>query len=128
MVKRFLESDAATVDAVAKSGELAVRIRDALMEGDLELVGALIGEDWQARRAMAPAVSSPELEALMGACIGAGASSARVCGAGGGGCMLVNCPPGTRDDVEAAVRKAGGSVLDYAPVDHGMRLLLSEED
>ena len=127
VVKRFIEDDPQTVAAVEKSGRTAVAIRDALVASDLDRVATLIGEDWQARREMAPAVSSPELEALTTAASEGGASSARVCGAGGGGCMILAVPDGKRQAVTDAVVEAGGSVLPYKLAPRGLELVIDGE-
>ncbi len=124
VVRRFLEGDETTKAALARSGRTAVAIRNAIVEGDLERVAELVGEDWQARREMAPAVSSPELEAIISAARGAGASSAKVCGAGGGGCMIVAVPDGKRKAIGNAIEEAGGSILDYHLVDDGLELVV----
>lgn len=122
VVKRFLDHDAGTRDALERSGRTAVRLRDALVAGDLDRVAVLMGEDWAARRDMAPAVSSPELVSIIGAAEGAGALAAKVCGAGGGGCMVIAVPDGKRGPVIEAIQSAGGSVLDYHLVDRGLEL------
>jgi D-glycero-alpha-D-manno-heptose-7-phosphate kinase len=122
VVRRFLEKDAGTRDALERSGRTAVRLRDALVAGDLDRVAVLMGEDWAARRDMAPGVSSPELLSIIDAAESAGAISAKVCGAGGGGCMVVAVPEAKRDSVIAAIRSAGGSLLDYHLVERGLEL------
>lgn len=122
VVKRFLEKDARTREALERSGRTAVRLRDALVAGDLDRVAVLMGEDWAARRDMAPAVSSPELLAIIGAAEHAGATAAKVCGAGGGGCMVIAVPEVKRAAVIDAIGSAGGSLLDYHLVDHGLEL------
>jgi D-glycero-alpha-D-manno-heptose-7-phosphate kinase len=126
VVRRFLDGDKDTRRAVEKSGRTAVAVRNALVAGDLDRVAVLIGEDWEARREMAPAVSSPELEAIIASARKAGALSAKVCGAGGGGCMVVGVPDGKRALVEEAIRAAGGSVLPYHLVERGLSLVLDD--
>ncbi len=126
VVRRFLEGDPGTRRAVEKSGRTAVAVRNALAAGDLERVAVLIGEDWDARREMAPAVSSPELESIIAAARNAGAIGTKVCGAGGGGCMVVGVPDGKRSAVEEAIRGAGGSILPYRLVDRGLSLIAEE--
>jgi D-glycero-alpha-D-manno-heptose-7-phosphate kinase len=126
VVKRFLEGDPGTRRALEKSGRTAVAVRNALVAEDLERVATLVGEDWDARREMAPAVSSPELEAIIAAARKAGALSAKVCGAGGGGCMVIAVPDGKRAVVEEAVRAAGGSILPYRLVEQGLSLVLDD--
>jgi len=125
VVKRFLENDPTTVAAVEKSARTAVAVRDALAASDLDRVSTLIGEDWQARCDMAPAVSSPELEGIIASARDAGASAARVCGAGGGGCVLLAAPDGRHQGIADAVRRAGGSLLDYELAPRGLELVLA---
>ncbi len=124
VVKRFFESDPTTTAAVERSGRTAAEVRDALVDGDLDRVAVLIGKDWQARREMAPAVSSPELETIIAAAREAGATAEKVCGAGGGGCMILAVPGGKRPAVSAAVVEAGGSVLDYNVAPRGLELMI----
>ncbi len=126
VVKRFIEDDRQTVAAVERSGRTAVAIRDALVAADLDSVAELIGDDWQARREMAPAVSSPELEEIIAAAREGGASAARVCGAGGGGCMILAVPDGKRASVAASVVEAGGSVLEYNLAPRGLELIFDD--
>jgi len=128
VVRRFLEGDKGTRRALEKSGRTAVAVRNALVAGDLDRVAILIGEDWEARREMAPAVSSPELEAIIASARKAGALSAKVCGAGGGGCMVVGVPDGKRPAVEEAIRTKGGSVLPYHLAERGLSLVLDDPD
>jgi D-glycero-alpha-D-manno-heptose-7-phosphate kinase len=124
VVRRFLEGEPKTKAALSRSGHTAVAVRDSIVKGDLERVARLVGDDWQARREMAPAVSSPELEAIISAAGNAGATSAKVCGAGGGGCMILAVADGKRQAVASAVRAAGGSILDYHLVDGGLELVM----
>lgn len=124
VVKRFIDGDPQTVSAVERSGRTAVAIRNALVASDLARVGELIGQDWQARREMAPAVSSPELEELITAATEGGATAAKVCGAGGGGCMILAAPAGKRRSIANAVVEAGGTILDYHVAPQGLELVV----
>ena len=115
VVKRFIEGDPTTVAAVERS-----------VASDLNRVATLIGVDWQARCEMAPAVSSPELEELIAAAHEGGATAAKVCGAGGGGCMILAVPGGEQKKVADAIVEAGGSVLEYNLAPRGLELLIEE--
>ncbi len=96
VVKRALEGERETRQALAAIGRLAATMRNALAACDLETVAKLVGEEWETRRRLAPAVSSPELERLLAAAIGAGADCGKACGAGGGGCLLIAVKPPRR--------------------------------
>jgi D-glycero-alpha-D-manno-heptose-7-phosphate kinase len=125
VVKRFLDGDPTTREALELIGGVAVRMRRAVTDNDLDLVAALIGEEWEARRRLAPAVSSPELERLLTAAMRAGADSGKACGAGGGGCLLVAAQPDERRQVEEAIRAAGGSLVAFHVDEQGLQLISS---
>lgn len=122
VIKRFLDGDAGTRKAFEIIGGIACRMRDAVAERDLDRVAELIGEEWEARRRLAPAVSSPELERILDAALEAGADSGKACGAGGGGCLLVASKPANRPRVEEAIRAAGGSLVAFHVDTEGLQM------
>ena len=122
VVKRFLDGDTTTRQAFETIGSIAVRMREALANEDLEQVAELVGEEWQARQQLAPAVSSPEVERILSAALQAGADSGKACGAGGGGCLLIAARPDVREPVEDAIRAAGGSLVAFHVDTQGLRL------
>src|SRR5207249_10792501 len=50
----------------------------------------------------------------------AGAWAGKVCGAGGGGCIVFLLPPDRRPDVRAALGGVAGRILEATPVAHGL--------
>jgi D-glycero-alpha-D-manno-heptose-7-phosphate kinase len=127
VVKRFLDGDGSTREALGAIGRIAVRMRDAVLEGDLEEAAFLLGEEWEARRQLAPEVSSPETERILDAAFSAGATSGKVCGAGGGGCLLIATRPVNRSDVETAIRETGGSTIDYHVAQQGFEIIPDDD-
>jgi D-glycero-alpha-D-manno-heptose-7-phosphate kinase len=81
-------------------------MREALVTHRYVDVAPLMAAEWEARKRLAPGVTSPEIDRIAAAAQGAG-GAAKVCGAGGGGMVAVWAPPGRRDGVEAAVKSAG---------------------
>ena len=122
VIKRFLDGDGATRRAFEQIGHTASRMRDALAASDLDQASRLLGQEWESRRQLAPEVSSPELEALIAAAGEAGATAAKACGAGGGGCLVIAAAPGRRAHVRSAIEEAGGSILEYHLALSGMAL------
>ncbi|HSM52316.1 MAG TPA: hypothetical protein VLA75_13020, partial [Thermoanaerobaculia bacterium] len=109
----------ARLERVARTAEA---LADALRAGDLEVVGRLAGEEWRARRELAPGISTPEIEAILAATAAAGAGGGKACGAGGGGCVAVLAPAGRRTRVEAAGRGAGGAAIAARPAVRGLEV------
>ena len=61
-------------------------------------------------------------EELIQRATAAGATAAKVCGAGGGGCLFCYGPPKARDAIAAALAEGGARVLDYRIEAEGLRL------
>ena len=80
-------------------------------------VGSLMSREWSFRRQLAEGISTRLLEELLGAAGDAGAWGGKACGAGGGGCVAVLCPPERRTAVDAALTEAGAELLSAPPED-----------
>lgn len=72
--------------------QLAEEAGNALRRGDLAAVGEILRGSWMAKRSLAIGVSNSQIDGAIEAALDAGASGAKVCGAGGGGFLLVICP------------------------------------
>ncbi|HWU42132.1 MAG TPA: hypothetical protein VN132_01800, partial [Bdellovibrio sp.] len=70
----------------------------------------------EARVRLAPEFTSPEISRLAELSLQNGAEAVKICGAGGGGCVLVWCPPEKKQGVAHACQKAGFQVMDAKPV------------
>jgi D-glycero-alpha-D-manno-heptose-7-phosphate kinase len=60
------------------------------------------------------------IDQLIARATGAGATAAKVCGAGGGGCLFCFGPPDRRTEIADALASGGASVLDYTFEQHGL--------
>jgi D-glycero-alpha-D-manno-heptose-7-phosphate kinase len=92
-------------------GEIARAMHKALDEADWEDIARLLREEWKLRRTNAPRITTPAIDRLINIARRNGALAAKVCGAGGGGCVVFLCQPEARDRVAAAVAGQGGQVL-----------------
>jgi D-glycero-alpha-D-manno-heptose-7-phosphate kinase len=122
ILKRRLDGDPAVAAAFESIRDIAAAIRQALARGDWEEVGRQIGTEWEARKRLAPGVTTGRIEQLLAAARAAGAVGGKICGAGGGGCLLVWTEPEARESVDRALRAAGAQVLAYRIDPEGLRL------
>jgi len=90
---------------------IAVAMRRALERGRWSEVGRLLGQEWSHRRKNSPAISTPFIDRLVKAAAKKGALAAKVCGAGGGGCVLFFVEKGARRAVEDQMERLGARVL-----------------
>lgn len=114
MLKRHLDGDTQVIGAMQGVIEATRKMRSALLAGDLDGVGPALADEWQARKNLSPAVTDPLIDRLIDTGIGAGALAGKVCGAGGGGCVVLWTGAGRRDEVGRAVAAAGAEVLDFS--------------
>ena len=72
--------------------DLAGFAAERLRNGDVDAIGPTMRESWEAKRKLATGVSNDEVDAAVNRALEAGASGAKLTGAGGGGFLLVICP------------------------------------
>jgi D-glycero-alpha-D-manno-heptose-7-phosphate kinase len=75
-------------DALGAIARVAVEVREALLQRRFADVAPLLAREWEARKRLAPAVTTPEVDRIATAALEAG-GAAKVCGAGGGGMVAV---------------------------------------
>jgi mevalonate kinase len=107
-VRRRWQADPQRYEPIfAQVGRLVERVRDVLAEGDIACLGPMLNTNQTLLEQMG--VSSPELEHLIEAARGAGATGAKLSGGGGGGVMLSLVNDATSDTVAEALRRAGSA-------------------
>ncbi len=111
MFRRFVDGERGTVRRMEAIARVARELADALAAGDLETTGRLLDEEGRLRERLAPSVSTPALARAARAARGAGALGAKICGAGGGGCLVALAREGRERAVAAAMAAAGARVL-----------------
>ena len=109
--KRHINGDRRIYGNFERIGQIARAMHDAVAHADWLEVAKLLREEWKLRKTNAPRISTPLIEKLIKAAGKAGAQAAKVCGAGGGGCVVFLTEPEKKEQVAAAIRENGGHVL-----------------
>jgi D-glycero-alpha-D-manno-heptose-7-phosphate kinase len=96
---------------------------ERLRSGDLDAIGPAMRESWEAKRKLASGVSNEQIDAAVARALEAGASGAKLTGAGGGGFLLVICPV----ERQRAVRESLTDMREFpVGLDHlGSRVVLN---
>jgi D-glycero-alpha-D-manno-heptose-7-phosphate kinase len=95
--------------------ELAYAIRDVIERADLAALGGLLHEAFHAKRQMNPYITEgTPIDAMLAAAADAGAYGGKVCGAGGGGYLLLAAPAGAQPAVRAALEELGGQFARFS--------------
>ena len=122
VVRRRLDAEPEVTALLEGIAEVAGQAAAALAAGDLERLGAAMGEEWSLRRRLAAGISTPAIERLLDLAAAAGAWGGKACGAGGGGCIAVLCPADRRAALAERLDRAGGQVLPARPVDRPLEV------
>jgi D-glycero-alpha-D-manno-heptose-7-phosphate kinase len=113
ITKKHLDGDRHVFDCFERIRDTAAIMRDYLAGGDWDVVGVAIAAEWENRQRLAPGVTTPAIDGLIARAMAAGATAAKVCGAGGGGCLFCYGPPGKRTAIADALAAGGARLLDY---------------
>ena len=98
--KDNIEARRATLDAI--KGQ-ASEIYEALTNCNMNRVGRILDAGWRHKKQLADRISSSAIDALYERALDAGAMGGKIAGAGGGGFLLLYCPPDRQSAVRAAL-------------------------
>ncbi|MBM3769836.1 MAG: GHMP kinase [Acidimicrobiia bacterium] len=122
ITKKHIDGDREIFECFERIRDAASRMRAALVAGDWDEVGRQIVDEWTTRKRLAPGVTTPAIESLIARAMRAGATAAKVCGAGGGGCLFCFGPPASRDAIATSLATGGARLLDYRIETEGLRV------
>jgi len=119
--KQHINGDKHVMRNFAEISRIAQHMHRAVQGAKWDDIERLLQEEWKLRRTNAPGITTPLIDKLIAAARKQGARAAKVCGAGGGGCVIAFIEPGTRERVHEAIRKNGGQPLAFQVARHGLR-------
>ena len=122
ITKRHIDGDRHIFDCFERIRDTAAAMRVALERGDWNEVGTQIATEWDNRKRLAPGVTTRHIEDLIAGARAAGATAAKVCGAGGGGCLFCYGPPGARSAIAESLVAGGARLLEFEIETEGLRV------
>jgi D-glycero-alpha-D-manno-heptose-7-phosphate kinase len=111
VTKAYLDGNPRVRRNFEQIAAIACAMRAALENANWMEVGRLLQEEWTRRRRNAPGISTPAIDHLVNIARRAGALGAKVCGAGGGGCVFFLVERGVKARVALAIERAGAEIL-----------------
>jgi D-glycero-alpha-D-manno-heptose-7-phosphate kinase len=107
------EEQGDVIEALHAIKALAVDICDCLMAGDLDTFGELLHAAWAHKKKLAPNVTSSAIDRYYALARDAGAIGGKITGAGGGGFLMLYCPPIHQPAVTAVLEDEGLVRMDF---------------
>src|SRR6185436_14124563 len=119
--KKHIDGDPQMFSLFEAIRDSARDMRTALLADDWDQVATIMRNAYPNRKRLAPTITTPQMEALVEKALANGALAAKVCGAGGGGCIAFLCEAGRRSEVEQALESEEGvEVLDWKVAKEGL--------
>ena len=103
ITKRHIDGDENTFAIFEGIRDTSLNLREAILAGDWENVGEILKSAHPRRKSLSPNITTPQMDMLIDKAEANGAIAAKVCGAGGGGCIAFFCEEGQKPAVEKAL-------------------------
>ena len=85
--------------------EYAVEAKGCIGEGRFDEVGRILKESWEFKKQMADKISNGDIDGMYEKALSAGALGGKICGAGGGGFLLLYVPRERQNAVREALER-----------------------
>jgi D-glycero-alpha-D-manno-heptose-7-phosphate kinase len=114
------------VEALHEIKETALRMKEALLCGNLEHFGHLLDDAWQAKKRVSLRISSPRIDRLYEAARAHGALGGKITGAGGGGFLLLYAERSCQEPVRAAMQNEGVQEMAFGFDAQGAQVIVND--
>ena len=117
VVKAAVAQDSTTLKCLRDLRNISEEMALACQNNEWNRLPSLFNREFLARVKLAPSFTSPDIHKLQEISMQGGALAVKICGAGGGGCVLVWTKPMQRQVVSDLCEKAGFHPMKSVPVD-----------
>ena len=110
---QYIKRNPKTVDALYTMKKIATDMKVALLNGDVDKFGVLLGENWKNQKKLHESVTNPVVDGIFKVAMKNGAIGGKALGAGGGGCLLFYCAQNTEQNVKKALIEQNLQIIDF---------------
>jgi D-glycero-alpha-D-manno-heptose-7-phosphate kinase len=126
-VRMYQEGREETIQGMKQLHTMAYEMRDAVESGDIEALGDMLHEAYESKKLMNPHIAEgTPIERLFDAATTAGATGGKICGAGGGGYLLLYCKPERQRAVRSELEALGGQFAPFRFTPAGVEARIGE--
>ncbi len=123
ITKRHIDGDLETFAIFEGIRDTSRDLRDALLENDWAKVGEVMRASHPRRKMLSPNITTPQMDSLIEKAMKNGAIAAKVCGAGGGGCIAFFCEENRKSEIEKALsEETDVEVLNWNLCEQGLTI------
>jgi D-glycero-alpha-D-manno-heptose-7-phosphate kinase len=121
--KAHVNGDRTVRHGLERISGVAQMLRGALETANWDEAGRFMREEWSFRKRNLPTISTKKIDQVIDGALRNGALAGKVCGAGGGGCVVLLIEPEARKRVEASILEAGAQLLPVTIDRHGVEVV-----
>jgi D-glycero-alpha-D-manno-heptose-7-phosphate kinase len=121
-LKRTRRQEPGIIESLEKARDLVKDVEHILAHGDLDELGIVLNQGWEAKKRFADNVSNSLVDKIYSKAISSGAIGGKLTGAGGGGFMLIYCKPENQPAVEKQMQELGVKRLHFEFESEGTRI------
>jgi D-glycero-alpha-D-manno-heptose-7-phosphate kinase len=114
------------LESLHRIRELAERMRQSLLDGNLRELGLLLHEGWENKKKISSKISNSSIDRMYRLARDHGAIGGKITGAGGGGFMLLYCDEQNQPAVREAFAAQGIREMRFAFDFNGTRVLIND--
>jgi len=111
--KNLRERKGRTSEAMDRTKELAIKMKNALITGETSDFGRLLHEGWELKKEFSGQMTNPVIDGLYGCARDLGAIGGKLLGAGGGGYLLLFVPFDRKKEVSRKLEEKGGKIVPF---------------
>ena len=94
--RHILQNDTKSIEATHKLKEQALKMKEALLKGEIDKIGEILDFGWEYKKKIASGITNSKIDEIYETAKKNGASGGKISGAGGGGFMIFYCPNNSR--------------------------------
>ena len=118
--KAHIDGDRKVVRNFEQISQISQAMYRAILKADWDETASLLQQEWKLRRSNYKGISTPLIDKLTQVAQRNGGRAAKVCGAGGGGCVVFMVHEHAKSRVAAALQKAGAALLPFQVAQDGV--------
>ncbi len=123
LVKGYIDDVAQTRQVLRNIRKTGFEMYECLKQGaETHRFVELLRQEWENRKRCAEGVTNPDIEKIIALAEKSGALANKLCGAGGGGCMISFVEPENREKVIKTLESAGARHMPYRIAREGLRV------
>lgn len=116
VLKNAVTGNEVTLKALKGIRDVALELKERFETKNTNDLKKIFDKEYDCRIQLTSAFTSPEIERLRKVSLEANADAIKICGAGGGGCVMVWSQPNNKNQVKKAIQDSGFKVLETAGV------------